>query len=559
MKFEKKVDGGVVYVCLNPEGLQLPVLPFDPKPFLEFKIGSTYKTLAAGRSQEEWDIVFGYPEKFLNSEFLTDEDRGKILSTMVYMHYLIRSKLNADNIVLDSKSANVQYRSKAEMLNLQNELSRVMCTLNDSVSFLKKLRVFAADSRYVPQPECDPNLGTRPQDSQEKTLYPAEQITLTSLAIMAKLFSPISSVFISCCKDIKLDSMFNEIHCNVMYRNMLDETYPDLMDKLDGIIRSIVEKKLKDISETDLYNGNTVSVLTAKNIAGMLTRKLVVVNLDQKGTNLATYIHACVQSTTNSSSGNKYKLSVKSRKRPNDAASLINGDGNESVLETESISSARTDDFTDIISFAVDTTVTRYFCDKNISNFARDSFYAAVSYYDTQGHMVIDPVNSYILGIMFGTELMGGRSVELLKSTDLSRLIALAQVKLINEGYSHELVALISAKSTGSPKLTNTGAEVGLVNGGGWRSSTVYNNLSNQFRFSCNGITWDTGLFNLVNAVTHTVYLINIAPSIIEYMADENLPENITGEEFSASSALAEDVCILIRNYTLEETQLNGV
>lgn len=168
MKFEKKVDGGVVYVCLNPEGLQLPVLPFDPKPFLEFKIGSTYKTLAAGRSQEEWDIVFGYPEKFLNSEFLTDEDRGKILSTMVYMHYLIRSKLNADNIVLDSKSANVQYRSKAEMLNLQNELSRVMCTLNDSVSFLKKLRVFAADSRYVPQPECDPNLGTRPQDSQEK-------------------------------------------------------------------------------------------------------------------------------------------------------------------------------------------------------------------------------------------------------------------------------------------------------------------------------------------------------------------------------------------------------
>lgn len=173
--------------------------------------------------------------------------------------------------------------------------------------------------------------------------------------------------------------------------------------------------------------------------------------------------------------------------------------------------------------------------------------------------MVIDPVNSYILGIMFGTELMGGRSVELLKSTDLSRLIALAQVKLINEGYSHELVALISAKSTGSPKLTNTGAEVGLVNGGGWRSSTVYNNLSNQFRFSCNGITWDTGLFNLVNAVTHTVYLINIAPSIIEYMADENLPENITGEEFSASSALAEDVCILIRNYTLEETQLNGV
>ena len=554
MKFLKVVDGGTVHVRIDPEGLKLPALPdgFDLASYLDFKIGFTYKTLAASRNEDEWNIVFGYPEKFLNQcTDLSESDKGAILSTMVYMHYLIRSKLNADNINPEDKRERIQAHNKAEIFGLEIKLAEAMCSLDSSIGFLDKLRKFSADSRYVPQPENNPLVGTRSQDTREKTLFTEDQIILTSLAIMAKLFSPVSSVFINACKDINLDNMFYEIHCNTMYRRMLDEKYPDLMNKLDGIIRGIVEKKLKDISDTDIYNGNTVEVLVAKNIAGMLTRKLVVVNLDQKGTNLATYIHACVQSTTNSSSGNKHKLSVMSRKQPNDNINLLNGDGNESILETESMSSSRTADFEDIITFAVDTIVKQHLASK--TKLVCDTFYAAVSYYDSVGHLVVDPVNSYLLGIMYSEELMGGKSIELLRSIDLSRLVALAQIELIDQGYSYELVELISARSTGGVKMTNTGAEIALTSGGGWRSSRVYANLNDRFKFSCNGITWDTGLQNIVNAVTHTSYAINIAPSIIAYTGETKPASEINDREFSASSQLAEDICILILNYTEKE------
>ena len=556
MKFEKVVDGGVVYVRSNLEGLKLPKMPFNDEllsKYLDFRIGQTYKTLAASRSQEEWSVVYGYPEKFLNCKELTDHDRASIICTMVYMHYLIRSVLNADQINTDLDTEAVRFSNKAKMLDLQTKLSMAMCSLDQSINFLDKLRAFAANVNYVPQPVVNGNPGERSQDTEEKTLYVTDQITLTSLTVLAKLFSPVSGTFINCCKEIKLDNMFHEVHCNVMYRRMLDNKYPALMDKLDGIIRGIVEKKLKELSETDAYNGNTVEVLVAKNIASMITRKLVVVNIDQKGTNLATYIYACVQSTTNSSSGNKHKLTVKSRAEPSDKLSFSNTDGNESILETESVSSVKPADFEDIITFAVDTLVKQQLDEWDKSNrLASDAYREAAAWYSRDSHKTVDPVNSYLIGIMFGEELLGGQSVESLRSIDLSRLIALAQIILINDGYSHELVTLISARNTGSPKMDKdlTGAEVVLTSGGGWRSSTLYSNLNNRFRFSCNGITWDTGLYNIVMAVTHTVYTIDVAPSIWKYMDAENVNDRM----FSASEQLAENICILISNYTAEES-----
>ena len=540
MRFDKVVDGGVTYVRLNLEGFSLPQdLPFDPTLYLDFRINNTYKILSPNQGKEDWDVVYKYPEMFLNQ--LSDDDKTQIVGTMVYMHYLIRSILNADHFRPEDESEAARLQDKREMLNLQHSLAKCMCALNDNIHLLDKLWVFTQDNIKPTQPEG--NIGERAQDSPEKTLWPGEQQQIASLTIMAKLFSPLSSVFINCCKDLKLDSSFYEVHCNMMYRPMLDEAYPELMEKLDGIIRSVVEKKLKDSNDTDVYTGHTPSTLTAKNIAAIFTRKLVVVNLEQKGTNLATYIHACVKSTTNSSSGNKHKLSVMSRQTPTDNLNVANGDGNESIFETESVSSARTADFEVTISFAVDTIVKQYLARYSID---KTAYIAAMLYYDTQGHMVVDPVNSYVLGIMFGPDLMGGRSVELLKSTDLSRLVALAQLLLIEQGYAHELVCLISAVPTGkfkNPQLL-TGAEASLK--AGWKNFPSYRNCDNKFPFTCNGIKWDTGLENIVKALTETIYINNVAPVILEYMEEVNN----NNAPYVASSVLSDNICKLILEYT---------
>ena len=164
---------------------------------------------------------------------------------------------------------------------------------------------------------------------------------------------------------------------------------------------------------------------------------------------------------------------------------------------------------------------------------------------------MLNITNSYILGILFGNELLGAKSIELLSCKDLAALIVVAQMYFITVGYD-ELVHLLSLTPTTTRKSTNTGAESRLMSI--YRSNAAYSRCAERFIYDVGEVSWHTSLDELIGTIVTNKYNINTANVIWGAMDLE--PHN--GVEYFASDNLGELICKLILECTENEEGMGG-
>lgn len=544
MKFVRDMnDAGKTIIRIDMEGLTLPAE--NARSYLEF-VSDTYNNLRATRPNidETWDHVFKVPNEFLKT--INDNDAIQIASTFAYCHYLIESEMAKQQPLPENnpvRKQEINNMNASILLKLENSLSAAILQLDQTIHLLDKILDYVETCISVDEFK---DVGTRAQDSEEKTFRRPDLVKLTALAVLSKLFTPVIGTFIQKFKAYGISTQYKEMHAVTMFRDILsaanNEKMSKLVDKVEFYIAGLIESRLKDAKPTVLHNGFTEDTISHYVYAQIVTRRLVCVNLfREESNNLVTYLATCAKESATSgfsSGGNKSSVDFRKSVDELSAESSEGGDdGNSSVMEQESSISAKTADFETIIEFAVMDLKNR-FCPEN--DLDMNIVGSSETYYKTSSHILLDINNSYLLSVMFGHQLCGAKSVEMLKSADLATLVAILQVHLIQIGLP-DLVHVLSLINTGEPRVKGmTGEEIQLL--ATWRNSYAFGNCNEKFPYIVNGLQWWTSLEKLLKSLTSVKYVYNTAPAIWELLGQPNL----NGQMYTTPSTLAESICHFI-------------
>ena len=548
MRFIKDAASDTACVYLDLEDTKLPDnLGINIEPLLHFNI-DTYNNLKPSATDAEFDITFQYPNMFLQT--LTEEQRALFAANIIVMHNDIICTINSNNINLDDPFA--VNKNNTTMYSLEDRLANMISRMDDPDQLDLYNKIFEFSNENISLLEQE-GIGERPQDSAEKTLWPYELRIIAALFVMCKLFTVIIGTFIERCKALDMDRNLIETHCVSIFKYVLrkDDMRKYLYDKLyayinDTILRAIKQMKNYNQKEANyLYNGNTPDTVVDKAMAQLFTRKAIIVNLAQENTSLGTYIHStakqlaqhCGKNSTDS------KISIRYRSTPNENPYADSEEGNDSILEVESANTTCTADVNVIISFAVDDIVKNYI---NKYGFSADTVNKIIAYYTEVNHISLTPINSYLLCILFGNDLMGSKSIELLTGKDLAKLTAIMQLYFIEHGYT-DLVHLVSLSTTGGFKSNLTGSESKLKSA--YMNNHAYRSCADRFKFEINDVKWCTSLDATIKAVTTYKYVVNTAFVIWSIMDQDPL----NGYEYVAPDTLGESICRLILECTEDE------
>lgn len=537
MKFVKEYNEiGRSYIHIDLEGLAMPKFGFDIEPLLNFTV-DTYDVLRAKQPEAKWDMVFKVPEAFLKT--LTDEELQQVASTYIYCHYLILQEINKvkpipeTNRVLADQIKNIN----AEIfMKLEDALSDCIAKLDQSIDLVPKLISYTAQNVPIQQFE---GVGERPQDSSEMTFYRNDVVQLTALAIVSKMFAPITGIFIKKFMGLGIDNQYKDIHCAVMFKKLISNRFPELSEKLVRYITRIIKPFTKQQKNpTNLYNAFTADVTQQYIYATMLARKLITVDLYKENANLITFLNACAKETASSQIGGSVnRPAVSYRTAIKDMPSTSGEDGNGSVLEQESSTSDKTADYDSIIQFTVADIRKNFTHEFDLDE---EIVQAAEMYYlNTTPPVTISSNNSYLLSIMFGSRLCGAKTIEMLSSKDLALLIPLMQLYFIKHGL-FDLVHVVSAINTGGHKATLSGAETQLS--AGWCNNYAFANCAKRFPYVVNGMTWCTGLKKMVDDITTISHVYHTAPAIWDILHQEN----VNGKDYIPAVTLSESICNFI-------------
>ena len=517
MRFEKKIDSiGKSYIHMNLEGIQLPELEFDYTPLLDFHV-DTYSILKANASEAGWNMVFGDVHKFL--DLLSPSECKAYALTLLLMRMDI----------MESIQTTPQIDGKV-LCELETRLSKMLADLDAHITLVPRLIEFVENNIPI---QSFANVGERAQDTVEMTFYRDDVVKLTAQTLLCKMVTPIFGLFIESCKK-RMDNSLKEVHCNAILKDVLHNRLHALTEKLYNFINKIIKPMINKVKLTQIYNGYTHTVILQMIVSGANVRRLVTVDLHKPNGNLVTYITSCARAAAQTQfASTGFKNAVVEIIHPKEQAS--EEDGNVSNLEAESRSSSKTADFTILARAAVVQLEKRFVIEHELN---KEAIEAAQAYY-LHNHIAPTTANSYLLGIVFGNDLGGARTIELFDALTLNRIVPIMQAYFIQQGYL-DLIHLVSAIPTGQTKGFTTGADAQLA--ATWNNSYEYRNCDSVFDLVCNDLRWDTGLSAIVAGVTSEVMLFNTAPAFWELMELESKNK----EPFVTPESLARSICSLI-------------
>ena len=541
MRFVKKLDSvGKAYIYLDLEGLKLPNLPANMSDALLERLlmfrTDTYVNLRAEKTPLEWEMAFGVVHSFLNK--LSDDEKIQYASLLILAHEKIIANLSTEQGDDKFTSPNPFKDTTGETLNsklileLETWLSHMIDQFAIKLNLMPRLIEFVENDVKV---QSFKGAGERPQDSIEMTFYCDDVVKLTAVVVLCKLLTPIFAVFMDACKR-RMDNSLKESHCVAILKDVLHNNCQPLMEKLANFITRSAKPSSQTVEAAHLYNGVSFNRAITSVYSEMLVRRFVSADLLKPNGNLMTYVTACVRAAFS----NKYSKLNRNGAAPLQSAKekTAGDDGNLSDMEIESRSSSQTADYPLIIRLAIEELKKRFVSEHDLNT---EAIEAATLYYSTDTHRVeLTYLNAYLLGILFGDYLGGAKTVDSLDYKNLSEIIPIMQVYLIQQGYA-ELAHLVSARP-GGQKTNLSGSEVQLKSS--WDSSEAYVKCSERFPYQVGELRWDTQLEAAITHLCEVNYLYNSAPAIWELLGQDLANTQLV----TCSAGLASNICQLILN-----------
>ena len=412
-------------------------------------------------------------------------------------------------LVMHIEIADPQY-TVDKIEQLEDKLGVLVNSLDDEISLCDRINNYI---RHSGIPISDmAEAGTRPQDTPEMTFLKDEAITITTIAILMKLMSPIVGAFLD--KYHKLiDTKYKECHAAAIFTKLFYKRYEQIINKLHNYTYTLIESKIKD-DATSLVNGNTIDAMTNQNIDVVLVKRLTNADLYKSDGNIIKYIASCCRSGADSQQQNaSMSNSVKIFTDPVD---MDKDEGNASRMESESKQSNKTADTPPMIEVAAEVTIRDIIEKENLDKDALESMYA----YYRRNPIIVNPISIYLLSTYYGQYIGGGRGITFLRANSTAQLAAVLQMISAKNKVSYLAHALSFSIGT-NEKIPSF--EISTFSNS-WKSSQIYSDCRKTIPQGFGEIDWDSKVKEIANFLTRKNCIYNTAPVIWDLLGEE--PKN---------------------------------
>ena len=476
---------------------------------LKMKLGDEFSDENSG-----WISIFGYVNVFFST--LTEEEQLKVALTYALIH------MDCDN-----------YYKKNDIYQTSSLIAKIsdrLLLLDKEIDLVRKMYRFVVDSDTIKIGVME-NAGSRPQDSKELTFHDDEVMLVATLAMLCKAFCPIFGLLINILAS-NLSPTLQDVHCSGIFTGIInahDSEFEPILnlkavtEKLKHYIEHQAAQICRNDIDSSIVAGYDVHSLAYSLYCKLLVRKLVGISLANRESNIMAFIVVYVRNCTRQTiSGTKSKNPTMLREDKETESE----DGNTARLETDSMTSKKTADITDLVTAFVDPAVTRVMDTYDIS---QEEIKMCLDWYQTHP-IVPNCINKQLNSLQYGQDFGGSLGIQMLIRPEFSlitvllQLVMMKQVETLRDDEKKTfgtLVHLLTAQPSISVTMSGlNGNNVWLQTAG----SVHYHKCLQKFQNSTvtnKNKAWENHIKNLIEEVTVEHYAYNSAPYIYECLGQD--------------------------------------
>lgn len=507
-------QGKELMVRIDLGDLKLPDVKMDVEEYLKFKISRYRNLIKVGDREEKWKIL-AHPVNTAFASF-SEADQVKIVMFMLNTHYDINKFMEQDDII--------------GLPKFINGISAELAKLDKEIDLWGSLRKFVEDGN-IPLGDYS-KAGTRHQDTESMTFTAEHGLGVTTIALLCKMLAPIFGTIMAYLIR-EIDVQLKEVHCAGILTNILSNRCHDLVIKLRHYIQNIANKAIQD-TQTNIFHNVSRENMLRHIVSNTYVRAFININLYFDDGNIMKFIIVTIKQIVRGREIHAKKEAFITR------MPFSSGDGEEGTkanIEIDSQTSRGTCDQAILPMVSAVPMIDRFLSDYGIT---KKAFKEAVTWYN-KNPITPNPTNQYVVNHIFGTYLGGWPSIKLLNHTTYAKLVALAQLILLQKGF-YELLTMLSAVPAAEPKMTLTPTDDKVRLSA--KTSEEYRTCrakSDASPLKDGGKRWDRMIEEYLETILHYDYLHNTANSLWESMGDDNF----NGRKIQVTQKLIASICTL--------------
>lgn len=337
-----------------------------------------------------------------------------------------------------------QVRDRQSVMNAVAAINEKVAKTFGKLNLAKRLLEYVRNDKRITMPDLS-NVGTRLQDTKEKTFREDEYHLINTIVIISKMLFPIFGEIIN--KIQRIENTYSgvkEIVAFGIINSMLARDFETIITKLHNYISNIIDQTLPQDPMLCLY-GITETSLSYDKLAKNVVKNFVNHDLYQDGGNIMRYLAVTIKrAISTETSGSTKSLLYKPRILPESGSD----DGrNISILENAVNTSSEAVEVPILVKIAVDKFITDYVTANNINV---SFFEQAVAFYKATT-LPPTPVNELIVAMFVAEPIGSAYCVKYMNMDMMVRIIVIIQIYAMKMGFG-ELVPLLSMIPTGIVK-----------------------------------------------------------------------------------------------------------
>ena len=420
-----------------------------------------------------------------------------------------------DEIVRIFKFAKAELRNVMNSTTAMTAVSRIdekIAKIFGKLHLSERLFDYVCRDKRIVMPDLS-LVGTRPQDTEEKTFYEDDYHLINTIVIISKILFPIFGETIS-----KLQSLPNalssvkEVITAGEINTLLLRDFGKIINKLINYITKTINSSLPS-DQMLVFNGVTETGLANDKFAKMIVKTFVNHNLYKPQGNIMRCVIVTVKRAVSTEPSGGANKNLKYKERIYDQQNGDDGRNNSHLEDSVNIASEPVETAI-IVKIAVDRFITDYLAQNNIR---MGVFEKAVQFYKVTS-VVPTPINELIVAMFVADPIGSAYCVRYMNMDMMVRIVVLIQIYMIRTGFK-ELVPLLSL-IPGSIKteLDNVSNAIIIDEGRGTNKLNYMLNLREMVAHldDFSNFSFKDLMSNIIDFTVRNNHTFNVASTILE-------------------------------------------
>ena len=404
-----------------------------------------------------------------------------------------------------------QIRDRASVMQAVAAIDEKVAKTFGKLALSERIFDYVVKDSRITMPDLT-GIGTRPQDTKEKTFYEDEYHLINSIIIISKILFPIFGELINKIQHVEdTYSGVKEIVTFGIVNSLLNRDFEVIIKKLHNYISKIIDTTLSDDAML-VFHGITETSLTYSILAKMVVKNFVNHDLYRSGGNVMLYLAVTVKRAIDTETGSSNKnLAYLARILPE-----TGDDGrNISFLENSINTTSEPVEIPVIVKIGVDKFITDYLSRNKILTSLFDD---AVAFYKVTS-LPPTPINELLVAMFVADPIGSAYCVKYMNMDMIIKIVVILQIYAMRMGFK-ELIPLLSLIPTGTIKTDTDEIDNHIIisDGRGLGDINYYVNLRELTTHldDFSNFNFVELMKNLILFVVGNVHTFNVAPSIME-------------------------------------------